>query len=174
MSPPIQSAGLPEVLSMTYWDGERWLDQGASTPRTTSRARRVFDHSWKALLEGALVSLMVVGLIAGTAFAGKGNAGTSGGGGKTTTTAHGSCTADDTTVNAQYTIQGSGFKPGELLNVWVKDSGGTQTLFPPVDANGQFSATSWASWAGAYSVTVYNNGGRRLVWLTSCSFSVAP
>jgi len=105
---------------------------------------------------------------------GKGNAGTSGGGGKTTTTAHGSCTADDTTVNAQYTIQGSGFKPGELLNVWVKDSGGTQTLFPPVDANGQFSATSWASWAGAYSVTVYNNGGRRLVWLTSCSFSVAP
>ena len=157
---------------MTYWDGERWLD-GRVTPRTPSRARRVFDHSWKALLEGALISLMVVGLIAGTAFAGKGNAGTSGGG-KTTTTAHGSWTAADTSVNARYTINGSGFKPGELLNVWVKDSGGTQTLFPPVDASGQFSATSWASWSGAYTVTVYNNGGRRLVWLTSCSFSVTP
>jgi hypothetical protein len=169
MSPPIQSAGLPEVLFMAYWDGERWLDEGASTPRATSRARRVFDHSWKALLEGALVSLMVVGLIAGTAFAGKG-----GGGGKTSTAAHGSCTAADATVNDRYTIHGSGFKPGELLNVWVKDSGGTQTLFPPVDSSGNFSATSWASWAGAYSVTVYNNGGRRLVWLTSCSFSVAP
>jgi hypothetical protein len=56
---------------MAYWDGERWLDERVQETRQASRARRVFDHSWKALLEGALISLLVVGLIAGTAFAGK-------------------------------------------------------------------------------------------------------
>jgi hypothetical protein len=38
----------------------------------------VFTHSTQAILEGALVSLLVVGLLAGTALAGKGT----GGGGK--------------------------------------------------------------------------------------------
>jgi hypothetical protein len=42
------------------------------------RIRSVLRHSFQALLEGALVALLVVGLIAGTAIAGK-----SGGGGRT-------------------------------------------------------------------------------------------
>ena len=154
---------------MAHWDGERWLDEGNQETRQTSRARRVFDHSWKALVEGALVSLLVVGLVAGTAFAGRGGAG-----GKTTTTAHGSCAAATSPValGSQYTILGSGFKPGELITLWVADSHGTQTMFPSVDSTGHFAATSWASWTGAYTATVYNNGGRRMVWLTSCSFAV--
>jgi hypothetical protein len=151
---------------MTYWDGERWLDERSREPRPASKARRVFTHSWQLLLEGSFVALLVVGLVAGTAFAGKG------GGKPTTTSSHGSCVAADTSVGNRYTILGSGFKPGELVNVWVKDSGGTQTLFPPVDASGKFTATSWASWTGSYSVSVYNNAGRRPVFLTSCSFSV--
>src|SRR5215510_9918011 len=65
---------------MAHWDGERWLDMEVSEPRTTSRARRVFDHSWKALLEGALVALMIVGLTVGAAFAAKGGGAASGGG----------------------------------------------------------------------------------------------
>ena len=151
---------------MAYWDGERWLDKGAREPRQVSRARRAFDHSWKALLEGALISMLVVGLIAGTAFAAKG--------GKTTTVAHGSCApaVSPVAVGSQYTILGSGFKPGEMVTVWVSDSHGTQTLFPPVDSSGHFSATSWASWSGASKATVYNNGGRRMVYLTSCTFDV--
>jgi hypothetical protein len=67
---------------MADWDGERWLDEGVREPRKVSRARRVFDHSSKALLEGALISMLVVGLVAGTAFAGKGG-GHKGGGGTT-------------------------------------------------------------------------------------------
>jgi hypothetical protein len=63
---------LPEVLFMAYWDGERWVDQQTRAPRQVSKARRLFSHSWQAVLEGALVSLLVVGLVAGTAFAGKG------------------------------------------------------------------------------------------------------
>jgi len=130
------------------------------------RIRSVLSHSVQAITEAALIALIVVGLVAGTAFAGRG-------GGKTTTAAHGSCAAaaSPVAVGSQYTILGSGFKPGELVTVWVNDSHGTQTMFPPVDSAGHFSATSWASWSGAYTATVYNNGGRRMVWLTSCSFS---
>jgi hypothetical protein len=152
---------------MADWDGERWLDEEVREPRKVSRARRVFDHSLKALLEGALISMLVVGLVAGTAFAGRG-------GGKTTTAAHGSCApaVSPVAVGSQYTILGSGFNPGEMITVWVSDSHGTQTLFPPVDATGHFSATSWASWSGSSKATVYNNGGRRMVYLTSCTFTV--
>ena len=57
---------------MAYWDGERWIDQPIAEPRKASKARRLFTHSGQALLEGALVSLLVVGLVAGTAFAGRG------------------------------------------------------------------------------------------------------
>jgi hypothetical protein len=49
------------------------------------RIRSVFSHSAQAIAEGALISLLVVGLMAGTAFAAKGgggkpSGGTSGGG----------------------------------------------------------------------------------------------
>ena len=43
------------------------------------RMKSVTNHTIQAVLEGALVSLLVIGLMAGTAFAGKGG---SGGGGK--------------------------------------------------------------------------------------------
>ena len=58
---------------MAFWDGERWVTKPTREPHQASKARRVFIHSWQALLEGALVSLLVIGLVAGTAFAGKGN-----------------------------------------------------------------------------------------------------
>src|SRR5437867_4025913 len=46
----------------------------------TVRIRSVFSHSAQAVAEGALISLLVVGLMAGSAFAAKGGVG--GGGGK--------------------------------------------------------------------------------------------
>ena len=45
------------------------------------RIRSVFSHSMQALLEGALIALIVVGLIAGSAFAAKGGNTSTGGGG---------------------------------------------------------------------------------------------
>ena len=45
------------------------------------RIRSVLSHSAQAVLEGALIALIVVGLLAGTAFAG-GRGGAGGGGGK--------------------------------------------------------------------------------------------
>jgi hypothetical protein len=42
------------------------------------RIRSVFSHSAQVIAEGALISVLVVGLTAGTAFAGKGHGGTGG------------------------------------------------------------------------------------------------
>lgn len=149
---------------MAFWDGERWVNNPTREPHQVSKPRRVFVRSWQALLEGALVSLLIVGLVASSAFAGRG--------GKVT--AHGSCdpAASPVAVGTQYTILGSGFKPGELITLWVTDSHGTQAMFPPVDSAGNFRASSYASWSGTSKASVYNNGGRRMVWLTSCSFEV--
>jgi hypothetical protein len=48
------------------------------------RIRSVFTHSTQAVLEGALIAAMVVGLMAGTAFAAKGGGGSHHHGGGTT------------------------------------------------------------------------------------------
>lgn len=48
------------------------------------RIRSVLSHSAQAVIEGALISLLVVGLLAGTAFAAKGGGGGHKGGGGTT------------------------------------------------------------------------------------------
>ena len=49
------------------------------------RIRSVFSHSAQAIAEGALISLLVVGLMAGTAFAGRGGGGKPSGSGGTGT-----------------------------------------------------------------------------------------
>jgi hypothetical protein len=49
------------------------------------RIRSVLSHSTQAILEGALIATLVVGLMAGTAFAAKGGGGKPGGGGGTGT-----------------------------------------------------------------------------------------
>ena len=47
--------------------------------------RRITSHGLQALAEGSLIALLVVGLMAGTAFAGKGGGGKPSGGGGTVT-----------------------------------------------------------------------------------------
>lgn len=76
----VQLAGLPTLQ----------LVQGESvSPKTQEvssvRIRSVLSHSTQAIVEGALISLLVVGLMAGTAFAAKPSAGSGGhkGGGST-------------------------------------------------------------------------------------------
>ena len=137
--------------------------------------KKFLSHAAGAVLEGALVAILITGLVVGTTFAAKGGGGGGGkpSGGGTPTTGACSVTPSTVAVGGMYTINGSGFKAGELLNVWITDSHGTQTLFPPVSSTGAFTATSYASWAGGYTVKVYDNGGRSMVYLTSCSFSAA-
>jgi len=133
---------------------------------------RILKHAAGAVLEGTLIAALIVGLVAGTTLAARG--GKAGGGGGGTTGGGGTCSVSPSVValGGLYSISGSGYKAGELLNVWITDSHGTQSLFPPVGADGTFTATSYASWSGDSVVKVYDNSGRKMVYLTSCSFSV--
>ena len=54
---------------MAYWNGTHW--GSAESEPISSRPGRL-RHVVEAVLEGALVSVLVVALVAGTAFAGKG------------------------------------------------------------------------------------------------------
>ncbi len=67
---------------MSFWNGHRWEAQSPPTAdiksATPSRAKRV----GVAVLEAALVTALTFGLIAGSAFAGRGGGGAGGGGGK--------------------------------------------------------------------------------------------
>src|SRR6266516_7902006 len=80
------------------------------------------------------------------------------------------CTAANTTVGSQYTIFGSGYAAGQILNVWAQDSHGTQAFMPAADANGNFAVSSYASWSGAYNVSVYDPSGPKSTLLATCSF----
>ena len=86
----------------------------------------------------------------------------------------GSCsvTPNPNTVGGQYTVVGSGFKTGELINVYVTDSHVMGAFMLMADASGSISVSSYSSWAGASTVTVYDNGGRKMIFLTSCTFDV--
>jgi hypothetical protein len=53
---------------MSYWNGTHWVPEGPAAkppPRPASRTR----HALEAVSEGALVALLIVGLMAGTTFA---------------------------------------------------------------------------------------------------------
>jgi hypothetical protein len=137
------------------------------------RLRSILSHSAQAIAEGALISLLVVGLIAGTAFAAKpaSSGGHKGGGGGTATAA---CSATPNPVSIAagggYTISGWGLKADELVQVNISNSHGTSFWMLQADTSGKISVSTFASWTGTQTVSLYDNGGRSLVFLGSCSF----
>ena len=159
---------------MTYWDGERWLDERSGETREPSKARRAFTHSWQLLLEGSIVALLVVGLVSGTAFAGKGSHTGSGGGGK----GHGwSGTMTETVkvspnpvpASSELSITGCGYLPGKGVQFNFYAPGGTAVWGGMADANGCLTnAVGWASAAGSARLDVLE-GSTTVVATTSFS-----
>jgi len=64
---------------MSFWNGHRWEAQSPPAADGTTRESRV-KRIGAAALEGALITALMFGLIAGTAFAGRGGGGAAGGG----------------------------------------------------------------------------------------------
>jgi hypothetical protein len=106
------------------------LVQGESvSPKTQEvyivRIRSVLSHSTQALIEGALISLLVVGLMAGTAFASKptssGSGGHKGGGGGSAGTATLVVSPNPVATNSDFRVSGCGYKPsaGVQLNLYA-------------------------------------------------------
>lgn len=93
--------------------------------------------------------------------------------GKTISTVDPVCsvTPNPVAVGGIYTVTGSGFTAGDPLSVFVSDSVGTNLFIPAADANGNFSVSSYASWSGGYTVSVYDTSGRKPVYEAGCSFT---
>ena len=107
------------------------------------------------------------------------------GGGTTTTTAYKCAVAPSPVTNAStYTISGSGFPPGMVVNVYIKDKistwiiNGSLYAGGTVAANGTFSLSPivstvyYPSNLGTKNVSVVNAYDRRTTTLATCSFSV--
>ena len=133
--------------------------------------KRFTSHTLMALAEASLVAMLVVGLVAGTAFAAKGGGGKPGGG----ATAALSCSINPNpvAVGSQYAISGSGYPTGTQLLIDISNAHGTVTLFAGATPDGQLAATSYASWAEAHTVKVFNNAGRRPALLSTCGFTAS-
>jgi hypothetical protein len=179
MASPIQLAGLPTLQ----------LVQGESvSPKTQEvssvRIRSVLSHSTQAIVEGALISLLVVGLMAGTAFAAKGGGHqtTSGGGGSlsvkmvTDANGNGSPNVGDTiSFNVSTTATD---KPWVKLNCteggsWVYTSSAGFFAAYAWAPNFTLSSTMWSSGAADCTATLYKVGSNgKISNLASLGFPV--
>ena len=110
------------------------------------RIRSVLTHSAQAILEGALIATMVVGLLAGTAFA------RGGGHGGSTTTGGGTITLADPLV----VDQNDNGKPnfGDVVTFNVSTTATTQ---PYVNLVCSGSGASYNSWRGYFAGSLDSN-----------------
>ena len=130
------------------------------------RIRSVAGHVSQALLEGALVSLLIVGLVAGTALAAKPTGGSTSGSGSC------SVTPNPVAVGADYTITGTGLGAYTFVNVLIADSNSTTSWNLQADANGVASVTWHSYWTGTSKVTFQKNAKHGFTTVATCSFMV--
>jgi len=137
------------------------------------RIRSVFSHSAQAIAEGALISLLVVGLMAGTAFAAKPLAGTNGhkGGAGTSSSATVSVDPNVVGVGISYTVSGCGYVTGKPLNIKLYSATATLILFASGDASGCFSLSNKTWDASAIRVEAWEYTGKWALMATT-SFTV--
>jgi hypothetical protein len=129
------------------------------------RIGSVLKHSGQAVLEGALIAMLVVGLMAGTTFAAKP---------VPTSSGSGACSVNPNpvTVGADYTLTGTGLGAYALVNVLISDSGVVSSWNLQADANGTSTLVWHSYWTGSTSVKYMKSGRHSSTLVASCSFSV--
>ena len=123
----------------------------------------------------AVCALAIAALAASPALAG----------GKTTTTSYRCAAAPNPVTNVStYTVSGSGFPPGMVVNVYIKDKISTWIINGSLYAGGTVAADgTFSLWPivstlyypsnlGTKSVSVVNAYDRRATKLATCTFSV--
>jgi hypothetical protein len=117
------------------------------------RIRSVFSHSAQAIAEGALISLLVVGLMAGTAFAARPAAGTGGhghkGGGGSTGTATLVVSPNPVPSYSDFQYSGCGYTPNVGVQFNLNAPGVTHIWAQTADSAGCVTGFSWASAPGS-------------------------
>ena len=137
------------------------------------RIRSVLTHSGEALFEGLLIALLVVGLVAGTAFAGRGGNGKPSGG---STTSGVTISVPDGTFGQPVTATISGAGTTEWFHVICMKNGTTALLdWEPVDSTGHSTSVMGptGSWTSG-SATCTGQAGHydsRSRWQTDASTS---
>jgi hypothetical protein len=132
------------------------------------RIRSVLTHSGQAVLEGALVATLVVGLVAGTAFAAHG--------GGHNTTSGGSISVPDGVFSGTVTATITGGTSSEWFHVICMRNGTTALLdWEPVDTTGHATSgmgptSSWTS-GGASCTGQAGHYDSRSRWHTDASTS---
>jgi hypothetical protein len=148
---------------MSYWDGTHWVREDAAPEPEARTSRR--RHALEAIAEGTLVALLTVGLIAGTAFAGKGGNPGGNGNGRGNNTVQGAgmtFTASPNVLHSgdMFDVSGCGFDTS-LGNVVVGFTGGSWGS--PLDSGGCFTIAGIPALsgdilpAGTYGVTAFQN-----------------
>ena len=145
--------------------------------------KRFTSHSLMALAEASLIALLVVGLMAGAAFAGKGGGGKPSGGGGGTISLD-VLSGGDQTPNwgetVTFNVSTSASRPSVSLKcyqggVWVYS--GSVGYFPeyPWDQFFILRNTTWSSGAADCTAKLYTVNSRGTsVTLATMSFHVAP
>ena len=148
--------------------------------------KRFTSHTLMALAEASLVALLVVGLVAGTAFAAKGGGGKPGGGG--TTGGGGSLTVIDMDADGvinygdavTFALTTSASRPFVSVNcyqggAWVYAASVGYFAGYPWDQWFTLATSSWPAGSGECTAQLYTSkDGIRITVLGTTSFSVAP
>jgi hypothetical protein len=135
---------------MSFWNGKEWVADAPPVPaapvaKPASRVKRLAA----AALEASLITALTFGLIAGTAFAGKGGGGRGGhGGGGSTITGGGTISL------APIVVDNNGNGLPDYTDVVTFDASTTATTTPYVNLvctqNGVLALSSWKGyWAGS-------------------------
>jgi hypothetical protein len=150
------------------------------------RIRSVLSHSAQVVVEGALVSLLVVGLMASTAFAAKGGAGKPTGGGTTGGGTISLALMDGATeahfgARVGFTVATTA-TPYPYVHLMCKQNGslvaeGRTGFFPTALGNEWFylgPTTLWQGGAADCTANLEKYGGKGWSVLGTTTFSVAP
>ena len=149
------------------------------------RTRSVLNHAAQAILEGALIAMLVVGLMAGTALAGK-----NGGGATSGVTFTGPVMVVDKNGDRdanrgdtiRFNVGTSASQPMVGLRCWqgsafVYDAYGSYFSSWLSDGNFVLSSDYWSAGESARCTArlfTYDRRGREHVMATTLSFDVAP
>jgi hypothetical protein len=147
------------------------------------RIRSVLTHSTQAVLEGALIASLVVGLMAGTALAGKPSRPSGGGGGSLAVVLVTDVNGDGVKSwgdSVTFTVTTSASQPSVKLScsqggvVVYYSSAGFYPGYPwPWAQTFTLSSGAWTGGAADCTATLYTYNGKSYPTLATTSFNVA-
>ncbi len=152
------------------------------------RTRSVLTHSAQAIAEGSLIALLVVGLMAGTALAGKSTTGKPSGGSGSSSLGYlvaadqngdgGLNWGDSVTYSVSTSATEYPYVSTSCVQDGVQVLSGSAGFFPsypwPSAQVVPLTTMRWTGGAADCTARLYSNGGKRTTTLATIAFHVDP